>query len=246
MRGIQPGSKRSAASVRQIFIHLQAILDKAGPPGRRNRDAAGIIACPPYLKPPRITYKLPRIVPLDDLRDVYLAAVAMDIPRIPGIKPPAWWQALIVVALDTGLRRGDLLSLGMADIRWEELLIEIHQHKTGVGNLIPLHPVALKHLLAIRTDRRLVFEWPFGRTHFHTCLHRLQSAAGLPENRHFGLHAIRRTHATLMWQKNPEAARLVLGHGSDRTTRWHYVLGEGIVREAINALPQPWGLGEAV
>lgn len=252
MRGLKRGSKRSVNSIRTILRHLQAILDKAGPAGPRNRDAAEIIKKAPYIKPPREEVRVPRIAPLQHLEQVYLATAGADVPWVPGIKPPQWWRALLVVTLYTGFRRRTLFSLRMTDIRWDDqcIIVGPGQMKRGVGNLVPLNRVALEHLMAIRTDRELVFPWanqdgivrPWNANQlrrFCEAFKKLQTAAGLPASDHFGLHAIRKTHGTLMWDLSPEAAQLSLGHSTSQTTTKHYVAGMGIVRKAIEGLPTP-------
>ena len=47
---------------------------------------------------------------------VYTASVAMEEPRFPGVKAPAWWKALLAVAFNTQLRRRTLF-----EIRWDEV-----------------------------------------------------------------------------------------------------------------------------
>jgi len=54
------------------------------------------------------------------------------------------------------------------------------------------------------------------------------------------LHALRRTAATALFEHNPGAARLLLGHQSDIITQEHYVGRQSeIVRRGMDAMPQP-------
>jgi len=97
----------------------------------------------------------------------------------------------------------------------------------------------MEHLRKIRTDRELVFPWPWRREAFYRQLHLLENAAGIPREDHFGLHNLRKTLATTLWADSPQASQLALGHaGSDVTIR-HYVAREGIVAAALDRLPQP-------
>jgi hypothetical protein len=83
-----------------------------------------------------------------------------------------------------------------------------------------------------------VFPWPFDRTWFGTTFHRLQDKAGIKRAEHFGLHNLRKTHATLLWEGSPAAAQLSLGHRSGSSvTAAHYIEKDGIVSRAIAALP---------
>ena len=51
---------KSVNTVRKHLRQLQVILDRAGPPAPRRRDAAGLIDFVPWIKPPRPMKRLPR------------------------------------------------------------------------------------------------------------------------------------------------------------------------------------------
>ena len=241
LRGKQPASRTSPNTVRKYLRHLQAILDKAGPPGRRNRDAANLIPDAPWVKPPKARISQPRIVLPGHLSDTYTAAVAMNYPRIQGFKPPAWWRALLVVAFNTGLRRRTLFEMRIEEIDWDARCIRLpaKHMKAGRPHIAPLNHTAIEHLLAIRTDRELVFPWPYNVTYFDQCFHRLQDAAGIPREEHFGLHTIRKTLGTILYEVSPGAAQMTLGHMDQATTRNHYVRADQIVTRALDQLKQP-------
>jgi len=241
MRGEKRGTRLSPNSIRRHLRHLQAIIDKAGPPGHRNRDAAGIIPQAPWIKPPREELPPPRIVSAEHVDWCYQAAIAMERPLIPGAKPAAWWRALLVVAWNTGLRRRTLFQMPMTAVQWNDrrLVLQPQRLKSNRFEIVPLNTVALEHLRKIRGPRELVFEWPFDLHIFHGDFHRLQDEAGIPRNQHFGLHNIRKTLATMLWEQSPGAAQLALGHASNGVTQRHYVSGFGIVSRALEQIPQP-------
>jgi len=241
LAGIDRVTRIKANTVRPYLAFIQGLLDKAGPPGPRNRDAAGILERVPWVKPPQKVYDVPTIVSGQHLSDCYRAAVAMDVPKFEGFRPSAWWRALLVVAFNTGLRRGTLLSMRMEYIDWKRRLLTIPGAgmKTRRAIVLPLNDTAMEHLLAIRTDRELVFPWPSTSRMFYIALHRLQTAAGIAMADWFGLHDIRRTTATTLWEHNPAAAQLTLGHTTFATTQRHYVQAGGIIARALNTMPQP-------
>lgn len=241
-----PGKNRvsplSPNTIRSNLRHLQTLLDKAGPKGPRNRDAAGILKnLPPWIKPPRAVYKEPRFVPLEYFNQVYLATACMDLPHVPGIKPPAWWKALLAVAYNTQARYGTLFTMRMDEINWQKECLDLpaERFKNRRAQRIHLNAVALRHLQAIRTNRELVFPGFGSSNSYYRALHRLLKLAAIPDAQHFGLHDIRRTGATLLWDDSPQAAQLALGHQSPETTRRHYIHQTGIVARALDALPQP-------
>ena len=242
MRGKAPTSRMAANTIRKHLRHLQGVLDKSGPPGFRNRDAAGIVPGPiPWVKPPKLEEHMPRTITLEALGQVYAATMAMEVPRLPGVKAPAWWRALIVVGYETTLRRGSLFRLRMTDIDWNKRLLVLPPSRMKMHRLhvVHLNDVAYNHLLSIRTDRELVFPWPFTMMTYHRHMRKLQLAAGLLPKERWGLQDLRRTACTLLFEDSPAAAQAALGHMSVSTTLRNYTNSTGMVARALDALPQP-------
>ena len=240
-RGLLPGTTSANNTVRRHLTHIQALLTKAGPAGPRNRDAAELIGRVPWVKPPRMEYRPPRFVEMAELCKVYKAAELMECPKVPNVSPADWWQCLLVVALNTGLRKGALFNLRLDAVEWENQRLNVPPSlsKTGHGQRIHLNRVTLAHLFRIRGPRELIFPWPHGDSYFHRAMHSLQDLAGIPRREHFGLQNIRQTNATLLWEISPGAAQFGMAHTTARTTRNHYVAGDRILTAALDALPQP-------
>jgi len=241
-RGLKPHRRMSPTTVHTMLRVLQTLLDKAGEPHYRNRDAVAIIKGPvPWIRPPRAEARPVRVVTPEELDAVYQAAVAMEVPRIAGFKPPAWWRALLVLVYNSGLRRRTLFSIRMEWIDWASRRISIppQSMKSHRWHAVHLNETTFRHLLAIRTERELLFEWPLKYRETFSYWHKLLCAAGIPPERHFGMHDLRKTHATLLWGDNPQAAQLSLGHTASDVTIRHYVQADGIVAKALDALPQP-------
>jgi integrase len=195
---------------------------------------------PIWAKPPREEHRIPRTTTLNEVSRCIMASVAMEVPKNPGIKAPAWWRALLIVAWNTGLRRGSLLSMRMSEVDWKNcrLLLAAARMKSRRPLIVHLNAAAMAALRSIRTDRELVFPWPHCKRYFNTCLHRLQDAAGLPKDRHFDLPTIRKTFTTILWEINPGAAQYACGHTMSDVTRKHYVDGGDLVARALDQLPQ--------
>ncbi|GAG14259.1 unnamed protein product, partial [marine sediment metagenome] len=170
------------------------------------------------------------------------ASVAMEVPKIPGVKPPAWWRALLLVAFNTTLRIGTLFSMRMEDIDWQQnrLVLPAERMKSQRPQIVYLNRAAITVLRSIRTNRELVFPWPqSNRRDFYTYLHRLETAAGIPKKDQFAMHVIRKTTASLIYGISPAAAQFALGHTTNDVTRKHYVDGGDLVARALDQLPQP-------
>ena len=242
MRGRKRHLLMSPNSVSTYQKHLQVLLDKLGPPGPRNRDAADVLVRVPWAKPPKEVEKIPRTITPQQLSDCIMASVAMEVPKVPGIKPPAWWRALLLVCWNTGLRIGTLLSMRMDEIDWRQnrLVLAAARMKSRRPMIVHLNPAAIVALQSIRTDRELVFPWPSpDRRAFWRYLQKLEAAAGIPKSEWFGMHVIRKTVATMLYEVSPGAAQFALGHVTADVTRKSYVDGGGLVARALDQLPQP-------
>lgn len=244
MRGIKSVGYMSPNTVSGYMKKLQTFLDKAGPPGPRNRDALGLVDKVPWVKPPRGLRRVVRIVSEETLNNFYLGCIAARRPRWPDIKPAAWWRALVVLAYNTGLRCGTLFSIRMSWINWERRCIAIPPQftKTGQEQIMPMNPVVFEHLNAIRGEREYLFRFTKGvdqTRRFYVHFHKVQDACGIPREQHFGLHQLRKTCATVLWEHNPQVAQFALGHSSMETTATFYVRGQAMLERAVQQMPQP-------
>ena len=78
-RGLQSHKKMSPNTIRSKMVTIQTLLDKAGPPRPRNRDAAGLLERVPYAKPPRKLIVERTTVSMELFRDCYLVSVAESV-----------------------------------------------------------------------------------------------------------------------------------------------------------------------
>ena len=154
-----------------------------------------------------------------------------------------------LLAYNTGLRRRSLFTLRMEWIDWNKRRITIPPRamKSRRKHVAHLNETAYSHLLAIRTDRELSFPGPStGRASkkaacpvstrpFTAC----RTPPASPRPQHFGLHALRKTLATILWEESPQAAQYALGHSGMGITRDHYVAGQDMLARALDQVPQP-------
>ena len=206
--------KASTHTVRKGLRHVLTVLNKAGPPGPRCRDAAGILPSTPWIRSPKAEDSVPRTVSPEVLSAVYDAAACMDAPWVEGIKPPAWWKALIVLAFNTSLRRRTLFEMRLDEISWNDhkILLGGERFKNRRRMTVHLNAVAFEHLQTIRApQRKLVFPFPFSQGHFNKLFHKLQTIAGIPKKEWFGLHVIRKTAASILWDFSPRRRNWLWG-----------------------------------
>lgn len=106
---------------------------------------------------------------------------------------------LMLLALFTGMRRGELFKLQWNDIDFQKGFIHIRSPKGGKDQIIPLNNQARAVLENhIRTDSEFVFPGEGGqqRTTIQRPVDRIKKAAGLPEGTR-PLHSLRHTFATM-------------------------------------------------
>ena len=163
------------------------------------------------------------------------AASLMDWPKVDFATAEQWWRAMLTLVSHLGLRCRTVFRLRLSMIDWEgrRVAIPAKLMKARKKMVLPLPPKVYDHLAAIRSNRELLFEWPHSLEWFRKCFHKLQDLAGCKLTQRFGLHGLRRTAITRMWQTSPAAAQLLAGHGSPIITKQHYVNTEAIVRKAF-------------
>lgn len=246
------GRPLSPNTVRKHLSHVQWILDAAGPPGPRNRTAAGVLDRVPFTKPPKLrrTYRDP--VSADDLVSFWHALEGARLPRIDGVEPANVWRALVAVIASTTIRVGQLNATptDAFDLAGRRLILPADVcTKSKTEEIKPLHAVAVARLVAIRTDRPRLFPlWsatpatrrtgrreravaPHSKTAIYNELRRLQKSAGVAP---FGFHSMRRFAITALSAVSPAAAQLAAGHSSYQTTQLYQ--GLELLDDAVSTL----------
>src|SRR5256885_1465473 len=144
--------------------------------------------------------------------------------------------AILLLACRLGLRAGDIRTLKLDDLRWEDSTIEITQAKTGTPLSLPLTnevgEALIDHLKSGRPQsaHREVFLKvnppfdPFGdNDNLHHIIKYWRQLAGItfrcPQKR--GLHSLRHTLATRLLEKGTPLPTIaeILGHTSLESTR---------------------------
>lgn len=200
-------SPRTIESTVSDLAYLCRRHDSPVLPGRRLR-----------VPPPQ-----PEVPNAEEVSAVYLHADSATWPPRRPYAAADWWRALLVVAVWTGLRRGDLARLSWRDIG--ETCITVRAGKTGRLQRFPLTPLITRHLLQLSCRRTgssgLVFEFPASSS-FRACydqLARLSALAGVRPP--LTLQALRRLSICLWSAANAEAGRIV--HGCGLGVMRHYL-----------------------
>jgi integrase len=155
------------------------------------------------------------------------------------------FRGILAIAIGTGLRKGDILSLRWNNIDFEHNVITLYQQKTEESIEIPMLPMVrevLWRLNATAGNSPLVFTLTPGKkigdikTAFHGALRR----SGLAE-KGYHFHDIRRTFATMLYNRGVILTKIqrLLGHKSITTTERYLGVKFEETREAIMVLDSP-------
>ena len=118
---------------------------------------------------------------------------------------------IIVLALETGMRRGELCSLKWSQVDFERSLISLENTKSGYPRLVPMSPLAHETLLKVRgiCDGELVFGVSANALRMSFC--RLRKRANLSRVR---FHDLRHEAISRLFEKGltPPEVALISGH----------------------------------
>ena len=157
---------------------------------------------------------------------------------VSGLSAAAWWESLLLVAYDTGERRGALLAARTSDLSitgW----IAFVATKTGQPRHCPLSDQTLAACRVIYDRARsLIWPWPQTRQTFDAHLMRILLAAGVSFGRAHGglLHKMRKTTGTLIETNGGDGAAFI--GNSRRVFEAHY-LDRRFCRNDLCRLPRP-------
>ena len=147
-------------------------------------------------------------------------------------------KPLIIVALNTGMRRGELLKLKWNDLDFDNHFIYIKETKTAKVRKVPMSPMVERTLKSIERKCEFVFQSPKtkkGQKDVRTGWRNACERAGIHD---FRFHDLRHTAATWMVAVGIDLVTVkeILGHANIKTTmRYAHPTPEN-KRKAVNAL----------
>ncbi len=124
---------------------------------------------------------------------------------------PAWLRSLIVTALHTGMRRGEILALEWKDIDFTRRLLTVHRSKNGEKRSIPLSQTLTDTLRAIKVRNISGRVFPLAPRSLRVAFDATLEKADIKD---FHFHDLRHTFATRLVQAGVDLYRVkeLLGH----------------------------------
>ena len=150
-------------------------------------------------------------------------------------------RAIILIALNTGMRRNEILSLRWGNINLPEGQIELEARNTKGGKkkrLVPLNSAAVEALRTLPHAHDLLFQSPTRKGHIKdvkTAFHAACEKAGIEGLR---LHDLRHTFGTRLGERNVDIITIknLMGHSRIEMTMRYAHSSEDSQRRAVEKL----------
>jgi len=155
-------------------------------------------------------------------------------------------KPIIKIALNTGMRKGEILNLRWSDIDFDKYFIFIKESKSGKMRKVPMNSIVSSALNSIERKSEFVFYNPKTNGHlrdFKTAFKAACRRAGIEDLR---FHDLRHSAATFMVQGGIDLVTVkeILGHSSiEMTMRYAHPTPEN-KRKAVNVLAAIFGQKE--
>jgi integrase len=127
-----------------------------------------------------------------------------------------FWQAVLMLAWDTGLRKWDVLNFRLSSLR-PDGTARILQHKTRQALTVRLRPATIEALNAIGGDQPC--KWPHNPTWFSHAFKRLVEASGVNRGT---FRWFRRSSGSFVEMAQPGSGHKHLGHSCPQIFTKHY------------------------
>ena len=137
------------------------------------------------------------------------------------VQPYLYLKPIVITALQTGMRKSEILNLKWNNIDFEQGFIELLETKSGKSRQIPISKTLLVTLRAMRNDNEYVFINPQTQKPYTTVQKAFSSILKKAKIENFRFHDLRHTVATRLATKGIEltVVQEILGHSKITTTQ---------------------------
>jgi len=212
-------------------------LEEKKMPGTINRE----LACLKHMFNLAIKWKFVRENPVREVK--FLKAKKYEMQILNRIEIDLLVKAaeerlkpVLIVALNTGMRRGELLGLSWNDIDFANYNMHVKNTKSGRDRIIPMNSLVAATLKKQDMSEKFVFlhSWEKDKSFNNVTrsLHRACKKIGIEK---FRFHDLRHTAATLMVQSGVDLVTVkeILGHSNIQTTMIYCHTSQESKRKAV-------------
>lgn len=201
-----------------------------------------LVTMPDIIMPDEILRNAEDTFTIEEVKRLLKATSMFEGRKIVKIDGACWWTNLITIIYNTAVRSGTALLMEFDWVRGRQLTI---RKLPGIKSnyIVPLNDEAICAIgimreLMERHHQQRIFPWPYRKEYLQRCFKKLCVAAGLPVERQFGFHAIRKHTGSEVAKTNFAAAVKLLGHSDPKVTSRYYLNTEIVCRDAIDAIPK--------
>jgi integrase len=152
--------------------------------------------------------------------------------RLIDFAPPAL-RPILIIALKTGMRRGEILALTWPAVNFIKSFILIENSKSGKSRKVPMSPAVREVLKALPRIADFIFYNPETKTHIKSVTTAFETARGKADLPGLRFHDLRHTFSTWYIENDGDIVALskILGHASiQMTLRYCNPTEEGMLR----------------
>ena len=148
-------------------------------------------------------------------------------------------QKIVIFALRTGMRRGEILDLKWSSINEEQVIIAVEKSKGGDKRYIPIHSDVSDVLKSIRRDSEYVFSYKGKRIKEDSLKNAFIRVVNRIKIKDFNFHDLRHTFAAdyLATGGTIKGLQELLGHSSLNMTMRYSHLSKEFVKESVYIMP---------
>lgn len=143
-----------------------------------------------------------------------------------------WIKDVVLMALHTGMRKGEIQNLKWSNIDFKKKIIHVLQTKSGKARNIPLSKKLEKSLMELKRQGEYVFTNPDTKTKYED-FRQFEDFVEKAEIVKFRFHDLRHTFATRLVEKKADlvVVSTLLGHRNIQTTmRYAHAMQEMILK----------------
>jgi integrase len=145
---------------------------------------------------------------------------------------------IVLVALHTGMRRGEIFNLKWFDIDFNRGLVQVRESKTNKKRLVPINMTIKTLLNGLKRKSEYVFPSPKTGGKLDNIKRSFRRAVELAQLEDFCFHDLRHTAATRMADAGADAFTLmkILGHSDIRMTARYTHATDSAIKRAVGNL----------
>jgi integrase len=147
-------------------------------------------------------------------------------------------KPIVLTALNTGMRRGEILSLEWSDVDFNNRLITVKDSKNRESRKIPMNPTLIRLLKDLKKESQGADVFHYGAKQYQTVYNEWKTTLKKAGTNDFRFHDLRHTFASrlIMGGVDLVTVKVLLGHKTiDMTMRYSH-LSQDHKRKAVEIL----------